>query len=102
MIPKVGIASYSGKSSIVIDSEYQNDLTKYLREAGLRVLDIVPCDRRILGFTWKGNEMVPVIDPSLEKISELWIKLDDPHHKVGEVIGSWFSKRLHEGSSPAE
>jgi hypothetical protein len=97
MIPKIGITSFSGKSSIVVDDKYEKSLTEHLREAGLVVRDVVACDRRILGFNWEGNEMVPVIDPSLEKISEVWIKLEDPNHKAGEAIGSWFGSRFTEG-----
>jgi hypothetical protein len=98
MIPKIGVASYAGKSSVIVDSRYQKSLTAHLQEAGLKVLDTVPCDRRILGFHWEGNEMVPVIDPSLEKTSEVWIKLEDPDRKAGEAIGSWFGKELNGGA----
>jgi hypothetical protein len=94
MIPKIGIASYSGKSSVIVDSQHEQGLTEHLQEAGLRVLDRVSCDRRILGFNWKDNEMVPVIDPSLENTSEVWITLEDPHHKIGEVVGLWFAKGI--------
>jgi hypothetical protein len=102
MIPKIGIASYSGKSSVIVDSQYEKGLTRHLQEAGLRVLDIVPCARRILSFNWKGNEMIPVLDPSLEKTSEVWIKLDDPHQAVGGAVGSWFAKELQKNSSPKD
>jgi hypothetical protein len=94
MIPKIGIASYSGKSSVIIDSRFEASLKEYLQEAGLRITAVVPCDRRILGFHWEENEMVPVIDPSLEQTSEVWIKLEDPNHKAGEIVGSWFGERL--------
>jgi hypothetical protein len=100
MIPKIGLASYSGKSSVIIESRYETSLADHLQEAGLRVSAIVPCDRRILGFNWKANEMVPIIDPSLEQTSEVWIKLEDPNHQAGELIGSWFTKRFrNEGPS---
>jgi len=102
MIPKIGISSFSGKSSVIVDDSYEKSLTEHLQEAGLVVRDVVPCDRRILGFNWKGNEMVPVIDPSLEKTSEVWIKLVDPSHKAGQVIGSWFGKQLKGGSFSAD
>jgi hypothetical protein len=85
MIPKIGIASFSGRSSVIVDGRYEKSLAEHFKEAGLFVRDVVPCDRRILGFNWEGSEMVPVIDPSLEKTSEVWIKLDDPSHKAGEV-----------------
>jgi hypothetical protein len=98
MIPKIGITSFSGTSSIIVDCKYEKSVTEHLREAGLVVRSVVSCDRRILGFNWEGNEMVPVIDPSLEKTSEVWIKLDDPNHKAGEAIGSWFGKRINEGT----
>jgi hypothetical protein len=55
-----------------------------------------------LGFNWEGNEMVPVVDPSLEKTSEVWIKLEDPSYKAGQVIGSWFGKQLKSGSFSAD
>jgi hypothetical protein len=98
MIPKIGITSFSGKSSIIVDGRYEKNLTEHLREAGLIVREVVSCDRRILGFNWVANEMVPVVDPSLEKISEIWIKLDDPNHKAGEAIGSWFAKWIEGGA----
>jgi len=101
MIPKVGIASFSGKSSVIVDGRYEKSLTEHLQEGGLVVRDVLPCDRRILGFNWEGNEMVPIIDPSLEKTSEVWIKLEDPSHKAGQVIGSWFGKQL-KGASFSE
>jgi hypothetical protein len=94
MIPKIGITSFSGKSSVIVDGRYEKSLTEHLQKAGLVVRAAVPCDRRILGFNWEENEMVPVIDPSLEKTSEVWIKLEDPNCKAGEVIGSWFGKQL--------
>ena len=102
MIPKVGIASFSGKSSVIVDGRYEKSLTEHLQEAGLVVRNVIPCDRRILGFNWEGNEMVPIIDPSLEKTSEVWIKLEDPSHKAGKVIGSWFGKQLKEGPFSAD
>ncbi len=83
MIPKRGLASYSGKSSVIIESRYETTLADHLQEAGLRVSAIVPCDRRISGFNWEANEMVPIIDPSLEQTSEVWIKLEDPNHRPG-------------------
>ena len=91
-IPKIGITSVSGTSSLIVDSKYNESLREHLQEAGLVVQAVVPCDRRILGFNWEGNEMVPIIDPSLEKTSEVWIRLDDPNCKAGQVVGSWFAK----------
>lgn len=98
MIPKIGITSFSGKSSVIVDVQYEKSLTEHLQEAGLEVREVVACDRRILGFHWEGNEMVPVIDPSLEKTSEVWIQLEDPRHKAGQLIASWFDKQFKEGS----
>jgi hypothetical protein len=46
--------------------------------------------------------MVPIIDPSLEETSEVWIKLDDPSHKAGEVVGSWFDRQFKTGSFSAD
>ncbi|HEY5779859.1 MAG TPA: hypothetical protein VIT00_14045 [Terrimicrobiaceae bacterium] len=102
MIPKIGITSFSGKSSVIVDGRHEKSLTEQLREAGLIVREIVPCDRRILGFKWERNEMVPIIDPSLEETSEVWIKLDDPSHKAGEVVGSWFDRQFKTGSFSAD
>jgi hypothetical protein len=102
MIPKIGITSFSGKSSVIVDARYEKSLTEHLQDAGLVVRDAVPCERRILGFNWEGNEMVPVVDPSLEKTSEVWIKLDDPGCKAAQVIGSWFGKQLKVGSFSAD
>jgi hypothetical protein len=98
MIPKIGITSFSGKSSVIIDAKYEKSLTAHLQEAGLEVREVVACDRRILGFHWENNEMIPVIDPSLEKTSEVWIRLEDPSHKAGQLIGSWFDKQFRAGS----
>jgi hypothetical protein len=102
MIPKIGITSFSGKSSVIVDGRYEKSLTEHLKEAGLVVRDVVVCDRRILGFKWEGNEMVPVIDPSFEETSEVWIKLEDPSHKAGEVIASWFGRQFKAGSFSAD
>jgi hypothetical protein len=102
MIPKIGITSFAGQSSIIVDSRYEKSLIEHLQGAGLEVRGAVPCDRRILGFNWEENKMVPVIDPSLEKTSEIWIKLEDPGCKAGEVIGSWFGKQLKAGFFPAD
>ncbi len=98
MIPKIGITSFSGKSSVIVDAKYEKSLREHLQQAGLEVRDVVPCDRRILGFHWEGNEMIPVIDPSLEKISEVWIRLEDPSHQAGLLIASWFDKQFKEGT----
>ena len=87
---------------MIVDARYEKSLIEHLREAGLAVRDAVPCDRRILGFNWEGNEMVPIVDPSLEKTSEVWIKLEDPSYKAGQVIGSWFGKQLKSGSFSAD
>jgi len=102
MIPKIGITSFSGKSSVIVDGGHEKSLTEHLRAAGLVVRDVVVCDRRILGFKWERNEMVPVIDPSLEETCEVWINLDDPSHKAGEVIGSWFGTQFKAGSFSAD
>jgi hypothetical protein len=37
MTPKIGITSFSGKSSIIIEGKYEKSLTKHLEEAGLAV-----------------------------------------------------------------
>ena len=102
MIPKIGITSFSGKSSVIVDGRHEKSLTEHLQEAGLVVRDVVVCDRRILGFKWEHNEMVPVVDPSLEETSEVWMKLDDPSHKAGEAIGSWFGRQFEAGSFSAD
>ena len=102
MLPKIGITSFSGKSSIIADGSYEESLTVHLREAGLVVRAVVPCDRRILAFNWEQDEMIPIVDPSLEKTSEVWIKLEDPSYKAGQVIGSWFGKQLKSGSFSAD
>lgn len=75
----------------------KKSLTEHLQEAGLVVRNVVVCDRRILGFKWEHNEMVPVVDPSLEETSEVWMKLDDPSHKAGEAIGCWFGRQFEHG-----
>lgn len=98
MIPKIGITSFSGKSSIIVDGKHVKSLIEHLEEAGLVVYEIVPCDRRILGFKWERNEMLPVIDPSLEETSEVWLKLEDPDSKSGKVIGDWFDRQFKAGS----
>ena len=102
MLPKIGITSFSGKSSIIVDGSYEDNLTVHLREAGLVVRAVVPCDRRILAFNWEQDEMIPIVDPSLEKTSEVWIKVDDPNLKAGEAIGSWFAKRGKGGADSAD
>ncbi len=102
MIPKIGLASYSGKSSVIIESRYEKSLADHLQEAGLRVSATVPCDRRILGFNWEANQMVPIVDPSLEQTSEVWINLEDPHHRAGELIGSWFTKQFRSKEPSAD
>ncbi|HEY5704239.1 MAG TPA: hypothetical protein VIS96_01550 [Terrimicrobiaceae bacterium] len=102
MIPKIGLTSFSGSSSVIVDGRYQKSLTEHLQKAGLVVRDVVPCDRRILGFKWVGGEMIPVIDPSLEKTSEVWIKLEDRNHEAGQVIGSWFGRQFKGDDSPAD
>ena len=50
LIPKIGITSFSGKSSMIIEGKYEKSLTKHLAEAGLAVREVIACDRRILGF----------------------------------------------------
>jgi hypothetical protein len=101
MIPKIGITSFSGKSSVIVEAKYEKSLREHLQQAGLEVREVVACDRRILGFHWEGNELIPVIDPSLEKASEVWIRLEDPSHQAGQLIASWFDKQSKEGTFSA-
>ena len=58
MIPKIGITSFSGKSSIIIEGKYEKSLTKHLEEAGLAVREVIACDRRILGFHWLDKDRI--------------------------------------------
>jgi hypothetical protein len=58
MIPKIGITTFSGKSSIIIEGKYEKSLTKPLEEAGLAVREVIACDRRILGFHWLDKDRI--------------------------------------------